>query len=93
MFALYADIHNLATSQAAYFTDHARYMTEFGAYYAPTHGTTVRVAHANDTAWTATATHPSTSRTCSITYAEPRGATQAQVVEARVAAWKTYDCR
>jgi hypothetical protein len=38
MFALYADVHNLATAQVAYFTDHGRYADAHPASYQPTHG-------------------------------------------------------
>jgi hypothetical protein len=93
IFAMYADIHNLATSQAAYFTDHSTYAADPGTYYTPTHGATVRITYANDTGWAASATHPATSRVCTITYAQPRGATGSQVIDARKEAWKGYACR
>jgi hypothetical protein len=93
MFAIYADVHNLAMSQEAYFADSSKYAGDLGTYYAPTHGATVRITWANDTGWAATATHPATSRICTITYAHPRGATTSQVLDARTEAWKGYACK
>jgi type II secretory pathway pseudopilin PulG len=93
MFALYADVHNLATAQAAYFTDNGRYSPVYPAGYQPTHGASVSIVNANDTSWSATATHPRTSRICRISYAQPMNATQQQMVDARTESWKEYDCR
>ena len=93
MFALYSDVHNLATAQLAYYMDHSTYAAEYPGGYRPTHGASVVIASATDTSWAATATHPSTSRVCSISYAAPRGATRAQQAEAQTAMWKAYDCR
>jgi hypothetical protein len=93
MFALYADVHNLATSQVAYYTDYNAYSSTYPAGYQPTHGTTVTITAANDTSWSATATHPATSRICTISYAEPRNPTNRQVLDARAAMWKAYDCK
>ena len=86
MWAMYADIHNVATSQAAYYNDYARFSANLTGRYRPTHGATVRIVSASDTSWAAVARHPRTSKTCSITYSEPRGATTDQVSAARVRA-------
>jgi len=93
MFALYADVHNLATAQVAYFTDNGRYAAAYPGGYQPTHGATVVITGANDTSWSATATHPATSKICSISYAEPHSPTNRQVLDARAAMWTAYDCK
>lgn len=93
MFALYADVHNLATAQTAYYADNRRYATELPGSYQPTHGARVVISAANDTSWSAAATHPATSKVCTISYAEPRGPTNRQVLDARAAMWKAYDCK
>jgi hypothetical protein len=93
MFALYTDVHDLALAQAAYFADHATFAGDAGLLaYRASRGSTVRVTLGTDTSWSAAATHPRTARTCTITYAHPRNATEEQMVNARVEAWKNYDC-
>jgi hypothetical protein len=92
MFAMYGDVHNLATSQDAYFAEHTSFSGTYPPGYQPTHGASVVISHASDTSWSATATHPRTSRTCTLNYAQPRNATDSQRTEARIAAWKAYDC-
>lgn len=93
MFAMYGDLRNLAMSQEAYHADHAAFSGTLPPGYQPTRGAAVTITHASDTSWAATATHPRTSRTCTLQYAHPRNANDTLRTAARIAAWKAYDCR
>ena len=65
MQAINSDLHNIATSQEAYFADYSTYATELSAQqYRATHGATVRILRADATSWAAAATHPGTPLTC-----------------------------
>jgi hypothetical protein len=93
MWALWADVHNMAVSEVAFYMDNARYSTDLSDRYHPTHGATVTITSASDTSWAATATHPRTRKVCTIAYSERRGATYNEVVAARVAAMQGFACR
>jgi hypothetical protein len=84
--ALFADLKNLAKAQAAYYEDHASFGGDLTGRYAPSHGALVQITHASDTTWSAVATFPRSERRATISYAQPRHASDAQVREARVAA-------
>jgi hypothetical protein len=65
LWSLRADLHNMATAQEAYYFDNGRYgldVTQNG--WRSWHGSTVRLLTADSTTWTATATHPGTSKVC-----------------------------
>ena len=65
-----SDLRNLVTAQEAYFADHnSAYAPSIGAMgtaYYPTTGVTVTMGTVTQTGWDASATHTSTTRTCSI---------------------------
>ena len=93
MWSMYADIHNLAVSQAAHFYDYATFSKDYPNQYSPTHGAAVKITSATDTSWSAVATHSHASQICSIAYVQHRDATPNQVNEARAAAMKGYACK
>ena len=69
MFAIYADLHNLATSQQAHFADNATYALDVSMNgFRPTHGATVQIIRADSTSWEATATHPETKLICTTSF-------------------------
>ena len=66
-----ADLRNLVTAQEAYFTanksTYAATIPAMAAVYRPSQGVTVELGAVSNTGWTATATHESTVKTCTIT--------------------------
>ena len=66
-----ADLRNLVTAQEAYFTanksTYAATIPAMAAVYRPSKGVTVELGAVSNTGWTATATHESTVKTCTIT--------------------------
>ncbi|HVT38334.1 MAG TPA: prepilin-type N-terminal cleavage/methylation domain-containing protein [Gemmatimonadaceae bacterium] len=66
-----ADLRNLITAQEAYFSDNnAAYAASTGAMgtnYRASAGVTVVISGVTNTGWAASATHPSTAKTCQIT--------------------------
>ncbi|HVT38333.1 MAG TPA: prepilin-type N-terminal cleavage/methylation domain-containing protein [Gemmatimonadaceae bacterium] len=65
-----ADLRNLITAQEAYFSDNsAQYAASTGAMgtaYQGSAGVTVVISNVTSTGWQASATHPSTAKTCMI---------------------------
>jgi hypothetical protein len=65
--AMYADLHNIATAQEAYFHDHGSYGTDVSFNGGrPRNGSNAHVVAASATTWEAVATHPQSPLTCSI---------------------------
>ena len=66
-----SDLRNLITAQEAYFSDnnstYASSTTALGTTYKASTGVTVTIGGVSSTGWSATATHGSTSKTCTIT--------------------------
>ena len=66
-----SDLRNLITAQEAYFADfNSTYAASTGAMgtsYKSSSGVTVTLAGVTNTGWSATATHMSTAKTCTIT--------------------------
>ncbi|HVT38377.1 MAG TPA: prepilin-type N-terminal cleavage/methylation domain-containing protein [Gemmatimonadaceae bacterium] len=66
-----ADLRNLITAQEAYFSDNnSTYAASTGAMgtnYRASAGVTVVISGVTNTGWAASATHPSTAKTCQIT--------------------------
>lgn len=66
-----SDLRNLITAQESYFSDnnstYATSTTGLGTYYKSTTGVTVTIGSVTATGWAATASHPQTTKTCSIT--------------------------
>jgi type IV pilus assembly protein PilA len=66
-----ADLRNLITAQEAYFADNnSSYAASTGAMgtnYRASAGVTVVISNTTNTGWQASATHPSTAKTCQIT--------------------------
>jgi type IV pilus assembly protein PilA len=66
-----ADLRNLITAQEAYFADNnSAYASSTGAMgtnYRASAGVTVVISNTTNTGWQASATHPSTAKTCQIT--------------------------
>ncbi|HKS07258.1 MAG TPA: hypothetical protein VJR92_13205 [Gemmatimonadaceae bacterium] len=89
---IYADVHNFATSQAAYYTDNSAFALDLSDRFRSYHGTSIRVTSATDTSWSAVATHRRLRGSCTITYAEPRGASDKQVMAARQTALEGFGC-
>jgi prepilin-type N-terminal cleavage/methylation domain-containing protein len=65
-----SDLRNLVTAQEAYFSDnnssYASSTTTLGTAYKSSSGVTVTIGGVSATGWQATATHASTTKTCSI---------------------------
>ena len=65
-----SDLRNLVTAQEAYFSDnagtYAASTTALGTTYQPASSVTVTLSNVTTTGWTATASHTSTAKTCSI---------------------------
>ncbi len=66
-----SDLRNLVTAQEAYFSDNnSTYASSTGAMgtnYKPSTGVTVTINSSTATGWDASATHGSTTKTCSLT--------------------------
>jgi prepilin-type N-terminal cleavage/methylation domain-containing protein len=66
-----SDLRNLITAQEAYFSDnnstYAASTTALGTAYKASSGVTVTIGGVSATGWSATATHGSTTKTCTIT--------------------------
>ena len=66
-----SDLRNLITAQEAYFSDnnstYASSTTALGTTYKASTGVSVTIGGVSATGWSATATHGSTSKTCTIT--------------------------
>jgi type IV pilus assembly protein PilA len=66
-----SDLRNLITAQEAYFSDnnstYAASIAAMGTNYQASAGVTVVLGSVTNTGWAATATHPSTAKTCQIT--------------------------
>ncbi len=66
-----SDLRNLITAQEAYFSDnnstYASSTTALGTAYKASSGVTVTIGGVSATGWAATATHGSTTKTCTIT--------------------------
>ena len=66
-----SDLRNLVTAQEAYFSDNnSSYASSTGAMgtnYKPSTGVTVTINSSTATGWDASATHGSTTKTCSLT--------------------------
>jgi type IV pilus assembly protein PilA len=66
-----SDLRNLITAQEAYFSDnnsaYASSTTALGTAYKASSGVTVTLGGVSTSGWSATATHASTSRSCTIT--------------------------
>jgi prepilin-type N-terminal cleavage/methylation domain-containing protein len=67
-----SDLRNLVTAQEAYFTDnnstYSASTTAFGTSFNPSSGVTVTIGTVTASGWDATASHMSTTITCSISY-------------------------
>ena len=64
-----SDLKNLATAEEAYFSDNQTYTTSLPAgTYNTSPSVTVSIGTAGATGWSASATHPGTTKTCAITY-------------------------
>jgi type IV pilus assembly protein PilA len=64
-----SDLRNLATAEGIYFADYQTYTTSLAtAQYKTSAGVTVTIGAATSTGWSATASHGSTSKTCTLTY-------------------------
>jgi type IV pilus assembly protein PilA len=65
-----SDLRNLITAQEAYFSDnnstYAASTTALGTTYKASSGVTVTMGAVTNTGWTATSSHTSTAKTCSI---------------------------
>ena len=65
-----SDLRNLVTAQEAYFSDnnsaYAASTTAMGTAYRSSTGVTVTIGGVTATGWTATATHGSTTKTCTL---------------------------
>ena len=65
-----ADLRNLITAQEAYFSDnnsaYAASIAAMGTNYRASAGVTVVISNVTNTGWQASATHPSTAKTCQI---------------------------
>jgi type II secretion system protein G len=62
-----SDLRNLATAQESYFADNQTYTTStIAVNFSPSSGVTVTIPDAAGTKWTATATHPATTKVCKI---------------------------
>lgn len=74
-----SDLHNLATSQEAYFTDNASYyggsIPGPGLIYSPSTGVSLVIDAADNKGWAATASSVGTTRECQVFYgaAGPNG--------------------
>ena len=67
--AMKSDLKNLSTAEEAYFSDNQTYTTSLPtSQFNSTQGVTVTIGSASGTGWAATATHGSTTKTCTITY-------------------------
>lgn len=66
MATMKADLRNLASAQESYFYDYQAYATSLGglASYRPSTGVTVVIDEATMGGWSATASHPNTTRQC-----------------------------
>ena len=66
-----SDLRNLVTAQEAYFSDnnsaYAASTTAMGTAYRSSTGVTVTLGGVSATGWAATATHGSTTKTCTLT--------------------------
>ena len=66
-----SDLRNLVTAQEAYFSDnnssYAASTTDMGTSYRASTGVTVALGAVTATGWSATATHGSTTKTCTLT--------------------------
>jgi prepilin-type N-terminal cleavage/methylation domain-containing protein len=66
-----SDLRNLVTAQEAYFSDnnssYAASTTAMGTNYRASTGVTVTIGAVTATGWSATATHGSTTKTCTLT--------------------------
>ena len=66
-----SDLRNLVTAQEAYFSDnnstYAASTGAMGSNYKPSTGVTVTMGAVTATGWDASATHGSTTKTCSLT--------------------------
>jgi prepilin-type N-terminal cleavage/methylation domain-containing protein len=66
--AMKSDLKNLSTAEEAYFADNNTYTTSLStAQFATSVGVSVSIGTASGTGWSATATHGSTTKTCTIT--------------------------
>ncbi|MDX2207647.1 MAG: prepilin-type N-terminal cleavage/methylation domain-containing protein [Gemmatimonadales bacterium] len=83
-----SDLRNLATSQEAYFSDFQAYYTgtvpSNQLLYNPSTGISIVLAAGTTTGWGATATHISTSRSCSL-YVGDGGPLGPATVEGQIA--------
>jgi type IV pilus assembly protein PilA len=65
-----SDLRNLVTAQEAYFSDnsaqYAASIAAMGTNYLASAGVTVVISNVTNTGWQASATHPSTAKTCQI---------------------------
>ena len=65
-----SDLRNLITAQEAYFSDnnstYASSTTALGTAYKASSGVTVTIGTVTNTGWSATSSHNSTTKTCSI---------------------------
>jgi type IV pilus assembly protein PilA len=67
--AMKSDLKNLSTAEEAYFADNQTYTTALtSAQFNTSAGVTVAIGSASGTGWAATASHGSTTKTCTITY-------------------------
>lgn len=82
------DLHNLATSQEAYFTDYATYyggsIPGGGLIYNPSVGVTLTIDVATSQGWAATATSIGTSRQCQVFFG-PVGPNGVATIDGRAA--------
>jgi prepilin-type N-terminal cleavage/methylation domain-containing protein len=67
--AMKSDLKNLSTAEETYYSDYQTYTTAFTpAQFNASTGVTVTVSAASSSAWAATSTHQSTTKTCVLTY-------------------------
>ena len=67
--AMKSDLKNLSTAEEAYFADNNTYTTSLSSsQFNASAGVSVSITAASGTGWSATASHGSTTKTCSITY-------------------------
>ena len=66
--AMKSDLKNLSTAEEAYFADNQTYTTSLTtAQFTTSAGVVVTIGSASGTGWSATASHGSTTKTCTLT--------------------------
>lgn len=64
-----SDLRNLSTAEETYYADFQAYTTTFTtSQFNQSQGITVSITGASTTSWSASSTHGSTTKTCTLTY-------------------------